>query len=130
MNRERAVRQAMLELSGAPFEYGRVDCVKFTGRVTELITGTDYTRAFAWSSEEEAYGIIRRHGSLIRAIESVLGDAQSDGFDLGDPVVVNTPAGQMAGVYTPDGVITKTRGSAIKIGVNRIIKGWHLCLNR
>lgn len=125
--RQRAVREVMREFASQPFEYGVLDCARFTAEVARRITGRDYLAGFRYTNEAEANAEISRYGSLVDAARSVLGVASST-LEDGDPCVVDLPrVGQALGVWCAGEVIVKTQGSAIKVGPRYLLSGWNLC---
>lgn len=117
------------EYARGQFEYGVLDCILFVSKVVTAITGIDYVD-IQYHGSDEAYAILKQRGGLEELITSKLGSPVSIRcLDDGDPVLCKLPIiGEVVGIIVNGSILLKTKGDTVKIPMDRILKGWHVCL--
>lgn len=129
MSRALETYKAIAKYSDHPFEYGRLDCVLFFGKVYEEVTGQDLYSGFEYFGEEQAYSIIDKHGGLKELIDRVIGKpATRDLVKLqpGAPILLSFPK-DMLGVKTAiDTVAVRSMNRVIELPLTRCKYGWDI----
>lgn len=120
------VIKAVNSWSRRQFDYGDSDCCAFVAHVASELTGRDYRRFITYNSEQEAYDIIRAHGSFEALMDTVF-DKSGDPAE-GDPCLMDIPiVGELMGIKFKDGVVCVTKKGLVKLPDRYIVKGWNLC---
>jgi hypothetical protein len=109
-----AVIDASLE---TPFEYGHHDCCLFAATCVDAMCGTAHAAYLSgqWKDEASAAEFIASHGTIVRAVTSILGIEPVLGWvraRRGDVCLVPTERGMGAGICVGD-----TIAVAAEIGV-------------
>lgn len=128
-NRQRAIREVMIEHANKPFEWGVRDCCMFAAAVAERVEGVDFSRGYDHCSEATASAHISAAGSLESLITNILDrpPVELDQLAMADPVLVDLPGiGPAVGVFNGADAIVKTTRGAVRVASHRITKGWHL----
>lgn len=108
------------------FDYGDSDCCSFVAHVASELTGRDYRSFITYNNEQEAYDIIRSHGSFGALMDSVFGNI-GEPID-GDPCLMNLPIiGEIMGIKFKGGVVCVTKSGLIKLDDRYIVRSWNLC---
>jgi hypothetical protein len=124
------VLQALNKWQRRDFDYGDADCCQFTGFVVKELTGKDYLADFYYTSEDEAYQIIKSNGDLKDTVSSVLGESTEDFDSLedGSPVLVNLSGTQLLGVKLGSQAVCLTLKGFARLSKDLIVSGWKVCL--
>ena len=127
MSRNSETVAALNEWEKRKFEYGDADCCQFVAHVIRHISGEDYSKAFEYKSEEDAYQLIERFGGLKELITDILGEPSEDLKD-GDPIISRFPViGETMGVKLGEFVVCLTNKGMIKLPNKNQVCGWSIC---
>lgn len=75
-----------------PFAYGPHDCVRFAAGAVHAVTGVDVLQSVQWSDLRTAVQLLRAHGGLAGAVDSVLPRLQTPALaQRGDIVLLTRP---------------------------------------
>jgi hypothetical protein len=122
------VIQALNSWQKRSFEYGESDCCKFAAHVLTEITGRDYIARFDYHNENDAFELIKQHGSLAGLVSHALGVKPGENYIDGDPVMVRLPiVGDAMGVKLGNYAVCLTKKGLTKVNQNHIIEGWPIC---
>lgn len=120
------VRSAINSWKRREFKYGDADCCSFVAHVASKLTGKDYNQYITYSSETEAYDIIKGHGGFAALMDTVFehkGKPRN-----GDPCLVKLPiVGEMMGVKLNNSVVCITKFGLSQMPEKYIVRGWNLC---
>ena len=122
------VLQALNKWQRRDFTYGDADCCQFTGFVVKELTGKDYLADFDYTSEDEAYQIIKSNGDLEATVSSVLGESTKDIDSLqdGSPVLLDLPEGSAMGIKFGKCAVGLVKKGMTKISDEHISVGWQV----
>lgn len=110
-----------------PMAYGSHDCLQFSARCVEAVTGSNYVANFPpYSSEAQAFRILAEHGGVTGLITSVLGEPIAPNLaHVGDIVVADYEGRETAGVCMGiNCAFVNEAGGLVFWSRERIVRGW------
>jgi hypothetical protein len=120
----------LTERAKMPFEWGVNDCMAFTAKGVEAITGQDFFTSYSdYQDEQSAKKMLEDNGGITGIIMSCLGAGHRDILKAkrGDVVIVKTPeivggivddTGQRIAMVTPQGLT--------RVPLSRAWRVWHV----
>lgn len=94
MTRYQKLSNYIISKRDAPFEWGQNDCVLFAFKGLEMITGQNHYQSYLpYSTEEQAYNIVRECGGIEKMIMKHLGQGHKNILKAkrGDIVLLKAP---------------------------------------
>ena len=129
------VIEAIGRLEFEPFEYGRLDCFLFAGRVVEIVHGTDYMARFDYDDIRGAARILGEFDGFSGLLDSLFGESQRavDARD-GDVVLIHRRGSEpgientirSVGIASCGVGVFKTAGSVVEIPLSECSASWRV----
>lgn len=122
------------EYKNAPFEWGKVDCLRFAGLISiDILENDPYgtmSEDFAYTTEEEAKGLLDTHfgGKMANVFGKVFEEVPPKMAGRGDIAVVDVNGVEICGVIDGTGrrVACKAVDGLLFISVKHIVKAWRV----
>ncbi len=121
----------LTERAKMPFEWGVNDCMAFTAKAVEAMTGHDFFKDFSdYHDEETAKLMLEKNGGVSGIISKCLGGDSTRNVLLaqrGDVVIVKTPE-YVGGIVDDTGqrVAIVTKDGLSRLPLNRAWRVWHV----
>lgn len=120
------MRSVIDKYAGMPFDY-RSDCCRFAAECVEMVTGKNPIAELSYSTEREAYRIIKQYGGLREAVTHYLGEPSDGEGKDGDVCLIDASNNREAlGVIYRDRVVARVESGLMDYPVSRAKTLWSL----